>query len=293
MTSPALPRVITTVAELRPLLDAQRAAGKSVGLVPTMGALHAGHTSLVEASRRQCDFTVVTIFVNPTQFGPNEDYQKYPRTLDSDLTALAACGTDLVFAPANDEVYRPGHATFVEMHGVALPLEGQRRPGHFRGVATVVLKLFNMVQPDVAFFGRKDYQQTCVIRQLVEDFDLPITIEVCPIVREADGLALSSRNVYLTAAQRQPALVLSRSLRRAAELAAAGEQDAAVILARMHELFFVEPEVRIDYIAVVDPKTLLDVTTIGAKTLAAIAAFVGKTRLIDNRLIGKGADESA
>jgi pantoate--beta-alanine ligase len=282
----ASPRVVTTVAELRPLLAAQRAAGKSIGLVPTMGALHVGHLSLVEASRRQCGFTVVTIFVNPTQFGPGEDFQKYPRMLEADLAALAGCGTDLIFAPATDEVYRPGHATFVEMQGVALPLEGQRRPGHFRGVATVVLKLFNMVQPDAAFFGQKDYQQTRVIRQMVDDFDLRIRIEVCPIVREADGLAMSSRNVYLNATQRRQALVLSRSLSLAEELAAAGEQDAEFILARMQEEFVAEPEVRIDYIALVDPETLLDVKKIDAGTLAAIAAFVGTTRLIDNRLIG-------
>ena len=282
------PRVVTTLAELRPLLAAQRAAGHSIGLVPTMGALHTGHLSLVEASRRQCGFTVVTIFVNPTQFGPGEDFQKYPRTLAADLAALATCGPDLVFAPANDEVYRSGHATFVEMQGVALPLEGQRRPGHFRGVATVVLKLFNMVQPDFAFFGQKDYQQTRVIRQLVDDLDLPITIQVCPIVREVDGLALSSRNVYLNATQRRQALVLNRSLHLAEELVAAGGRDSAVILARMHELFAAEPEVRIDYIALVDRDTLLDVATVSGTTLAVIAAFVGKTRLIDNQLLDAG-----
>lgn len=292
MSQSVSPPVVTTVAELRPLLAAQRAAGRSIGLVPTMGALHAGHVSLVEVSRRQCDFTVVTIFINPTQFGPGEDFQKYPRTLETDLKALTSCGADLVFAPVNDEVYRAGHATFVEMQGVALPLEGQRRPGHFRGVATVVLKLFNMIQPNVAFFGRKDYQQTRVIQQLVKDFDLPIRIEVCPIVREADGLAMSSRNVYLSATQRRQALVLNRSLHLAEELAADGEQDAAVILQRMHKLFAAESEVRIDYVALVDPETLLDVTTVGDKALAAIAAFVGKTRLIDNRLIGKRSAET-
>ena len=221
--SDRLPRVVSSRVELRAALIAARREGKSIGLVPTMGALHAGHVSLVEASAARCDFTVVTIFVNPTQFAPNEDFRKYPRTLESDLAALAGHGVDLVFTPPTDEIYRPGHATYVEPSGPALPLEGRCRPGHFRGVATIVLKLFNLVQPDVACFGRKDYQQSLVVRRMVDDFDLPIEICVCPIVREADGLALSSRNVYLDAEARRRALVLSRSLRLADELVEAGQ----------------------------------------------------------------------
>jgi pantoate--beta-alanine ligase len=285
-------QVVRTQQELRASVAAARTMGKTIGLVPTMGALHAGHVSLVDASRAECGFTVVTIFVNPTQFAPHEDFNKYPRTLEADLAKLAGHGVDVVFAPEAAEVYRAGHATYVEMQGVAEPLEGQRRPGHFRGVATVVLKLFNMATPDVAFFGRKDYQQSLVIRRLVEDFDLPIEIRVCPIIREADGLAMSSRNAYLTAAQRAQSLVLSGSLRRAAELVESGERDARMILAAMREMFAAVPEVRLDYLVLVDPDTLADVQTITGPTVAAIAAFVGATRLIDNQLLASGISSS-
>jgi pantoate--beta-alanine ligase len=281
-----MPNLVTSRDQLRQAIAAARRAGKSIGLAPTMGALHEGHLSLIDASRRECGFTVATIFVNPTQFGPNEDFQKYPRTLEADLEKLGARGTDLVFAPESvSELYQPGHATHVEMQGVALPLEGERRPGHFRGVATIVLKLFNLVQPDVAFFGRKDYQQSLVIRRMVADLDVPITIRVCPTVREADGLAMSSRNAYLSPTDRGRALVISRSLRRAAELVAAGERDAAIVLAQMQAIYATAPEVRIDYAVLVDPDTLAPVERIGGPTLAAIAAFVGSTRLIDNEIL--------
>jgi pantoate--beta-alanine ligase len=284
--SSRLPRVVSSRDELRAAVRAARHDGKSIGLVPTMGALHAGHVSLVDASAARCGFTVVTIFVNPTQFGPSEDFRKYPRTLDSDLAALAGHGVDLVFAPPTDEVYRPGHAMYVEPEGPALPLEGRCRPGHFRGVATVVLKLFNMVQPDVAFFGRKDYQQSLVVRRLVDDFDLPIEICVCPIVREADGLAMSSRNAYLDSNARRQALVLSSALQLAEELIQAGQRDAKAVLLQMRTLLATEPEVRVEYVVLANPETLVDVERIEGPTVALIAAFVGTTRLIDNQLLG-------
>jgi pantoate--beta-alanine ligase len=280
-------RLVTTREVLHSELAKARRAGRTIGLVPTMGALHAGHLSLAEASRLECDFTVATIFVNPTQFGPHDDFQRYPRTLDSDLDALASVGVDLVFAPEVPEVYRPGHATHVEVRGPAEPLEGRFRPGHFRGVATVVLKLFNLVLPDRAYFGQKDFQQSLVIRRMVADLDLPIEVRVCPIVREPDGLAMSSRNAYLTAQQREEALVLHRSLRRAAELVAAGERDAKAVLDEAQKLFAAVPDVRIEYFTLVDPETLEDVERIDHKTLAAIAAVVGTTRLIDNLVIGQ------
>ncbi|MHB1038476.1 MAG: pantoate--beta-alanine ligase [Pirellulales bacterium] len=283
---PDLPQVVTTRAELRAAVAAARRHGSKIGLVPTMGALHAGHLSLVDASAGECDFTVVTIFVNPTQFGPNEDYRRYPRTLQADLELLRPHRVDLVFAPPVEEMYRPGSTTTVDVGAVAEPWEGRCRPGHFRGVATVVLKLFNLVGADIAYFGQKDYQQTAVIRRMVEDLDVPIAIRVCPTVRQEDGLALSSRNAYLDAAARQRALVLSKSLELAAELAARGERRAAAIRSRMEELFAAAGEVKIEYIALADPDTLQEVAEVTRPTLAAVAAVVAEVRLIDNRIIG-------
>ncbi|HVW38121.1 MAG TPA: pantoate--beta-alanine ligase [Pirellulales bacterium] len=277
--------VASTPGELRAAIAAARAKGQSIGLVPTMGALHAGHLSLIEASRRECDFTVVTIFVNPTQFGPNEDFERYPRTLDADLAAIRSVGADLVFAPALADMYGPRHATFIEMHGPAEPLEGQFRPDHFRGVATIVLKLFNLATPDRAYFGQKDYQQTLVVRRMVADLDLPIDVRVCPIVREPDGLAMSSRNVYLSATEREQALSLSRGLRRAEELFLSGERDAETILAAMRGVFESAPLVRLEYLVVADPETLHPLDRISDRAVVAVAAFAGKTRLIDNHLL--------
>lgn len=279
------PQLVTSPETLRSELDAVRRAGRRIGLVPTMGALHEGHLSLVRAARAECDFTVVSIFVNPSQFGPNEDFAKYPRTLENDVALLAGCGADLVFAPSSDAVYRPGHDTWVEVGTAAKPLEGVCRPGHFRGVATIVLKLFNMVQPDAAYFGQKDYQQALVIRRMTSDLDLPVTVRVCPIVREADGLAMSSRNRYLSPAARQRALALSRSLQRAIDLAANGERSAQVIAAEMRHVINTVHDVRIDYIAVVDPDTLEPLETIAGRALAALAVKIEDTRLIDNCLL--------
>ncbi|MCY2992433.1 MAG: pantoate--beta-alanine ligase [Planctomycetota bacterium] len=280
------PRVVTTAAELRAAVAAARAAGKSIGLVPTMGALHAGHLTLARASSAECGYTVVTVFVNPTQFGPREDFGKYPRTLDADLAALAGTGADLVFAPASDEMYPGDFSTYVDPPRAAQRWEGERRPGHFRGVATVCLKLFNLARADVAFFGHKDYQQSLVIRRLVADLNVPITIRVCPTVREADGLALSSRNRYLNAKQREQAVALWRSLQRAAELVRQGQRHAETVQQEMGRVLREAGVSRIDYVALVDPETLEPLTEIAGPVIALIVAYVGDTRLIDNlRLI--------
>jgi pantoate--beta-alanine ligase len=283
VTSP--PRAIASAVELRKETAQARRAGKVIGVVPTMGALHAGHISLVDAASRECGFTVVTIFVNPLQFGPNEDYARYPRTLEADLELLAGHGVDLVFAPTAESILRPGRVTHVEVDGVTQPWEGQHRPGHFRGVATIVLKLFNLVQPDRAYFGRKDYQQSLVVRRMVEDLDLAVHVEVCPTVREADGLAMSSRNRYLSADERQRALAISASLRLDRQMVEQGSTDARAIIDRVQALLKAA-DLTIDYIALADPETLESVAVIDRPVVAAIAARVGKTRLIDNELIG-------
>ena len=279
------PRLVTTLAELREAIAVARRQDKKIGLVPTMGALHEGHLSLVRASQAECGFTVVTISVTPSQFGPAEDYRRYPRTLDADLEALAGLGTELVFAPGDEDVYPAGYSTWIDVGGVARPLEGEHRPTHFRGVATIVLKLFQMVGADVAYFGQKDYQQALVVRRMVEDLNVPIAIRVCPTVREADGLAMSSRNAYLSPAEREQAVVLSSSLGLAQELVARGERDASVIATKMRDLILSAHPARIDYVAVVDPETLEPVTEIRGRVLAALAVGIGRTRLIDNCLL--------
>jgi pantoate--beta-alanine ligase len=261
-----------------------RSAGRSIGLVPTMGALHAGHASLVEASRRQCGLTVATVFVNPTQFGPGEDFSRYPRTLEADMALLGRHGADLVFVPATEELYPPGDEARVDVGSLARPWEGQCRPGHFEGVATVVLKLFLLAQPDVAFFGRKDYQQSLVVRQLVKGFLLPIEIRVCPTIREPDGLALSSRNRYLSADDRQRALALSRSLRLAAELVRQKKLEPRAIEERMKgEL--TAAGLAVDYAVLSDPQTLVPIDRLDRPMVGLVAARAGATRLIDNEPI--------
>lgn len=279
---PTRPRLITTVDALRAALSTLRGAGKRIGLVPTMGALHEGHLSLVRASQEECDVTVVSIYVNPSQFGPTEDLARYPRMLQADLDALAGCGAEVVFGPADEQVYRPGHATWIEVGGVAEPLEGRIRPGHFRGVATVVLKLLQMVQPDVAYFGRKDYQQLLVIRQMVADLDVPVEVRGCPTVRESDGLAMSSRNAYLRPEARRRARTLRQSLARAEELVAAGQRNAEGIARQMRDILLAAAPIEIDYIALVHPETLQPVAEITAPTAALLAARIEATRLIDN-----------
>jgi pantoate--beta-alanine ligase len=281
----ALPRptLVTTVEQIRRAVAAARAEGRSIGLVPTMGALHEGHLSLVRASKGECGATVVSIFVNPSQFGPTEDLAAYPRALEADLDSLAICGTDLVFAPDTDEVYGEGYATWVEVGSVARPLEGECRPTHFRGVATVVLKLLNVVGPDRAYFGEKDYQQASVIRRMVADLNVPTVVRVCPIVREPDGLAMSSRNAYLAPDARRQAVVLWKSLCLGAELVQGGERDPRTIIRRMREVIESAADARIDYVALVDPETLEPVERIDGAVLAALAVRIGATRLIDNR----------
>ena len=279
------PHVVSTLAQLRQALNAARAAGQTVGLVPTMGALHEGHLSLVRACRAECGFTVVSIYVNPSQFGPREDLARYPRTLQSDLEALAGCGADLAFVPCDEEVYAAGYDTWVEVGSVARPLEGECRPGHFRGVATIVLKLLNLVGPRIVYFGQKDYQQALVIRRMVADLNVPVEIRVLPTVREADGLAMSSRNRYLAPDERKRATSLFESLCLAAELVARGERDAAVIAGKMRTVIGAVQPARIDYVALADPETLEPVEEIGGPTLAAVAAVIGRTRLIDNLLL--------
>jgi len=281
-------RLIATAAEARAAVrDAQR-AGDSIGFVPTMGALHLGHLSLVEASLRDCDRTVVSIFVNPTQFGPTEDLSRYPRVLDDDLRRLEQLGCWLVFAPTEQEMYPNGFESFVDVGSVARPLEGAARPDHFRGVATVVLKLFQMVPADRAYFGQKDYQQTLVVRQLVNDLDVPIEVCVCPTVREADGLALSSRNAYLSDAQRTQASLLWQSLQLAEKDYATGETDVAMIRKKMtqHLAASADTKVEVEYIAFCAAGTVEEVATITGPTVVAIAARIGKARLIDNHVIG-------
>jgi pantoate--beta-alanine ligase len=281
----SVPRIATSVAQLKDALRDLGARSRRVGLVPTMGALHEGHLSLVRAASTECETVVATIFVNPTQFAPHEDLAKYPRTLDADLELLAQENTDLVFLPTNAEVYPEGFSTYVEPSQVAVPLEGTFRPNHFRGVATVVLKLFNMVQPDVAYFGQKDFQQCLVVRRMIADLNLPIEFRVCPIVREPDGLAISSRNRYLTPAERTRALAISRSLTIATELIRQGERSAAVIKAKIEQVMRDAGIDRIDYVAVADPDTLMENQAISRPVILLIAAFVGQTRLIDNCLV--------
>jgi len=278
-------KIVETISETRAACRAAKNRGK-LGLVPTMGALHEGHLSLVRSAKAQCDVVAVSLFVNPTQFGPNEDLSKYPRTFERDLELLQKEGVDFLFAPTTAEMYPPGATTFVNVDGLSEKLDGKSRPGHFRGVTTVVSKLFHIVEPDRAFFGQKDAAQVAVIRKMVRDLDFPVEIVVCPIVRESDGLALSSRNVYLDAKQRKSALVLSRSLQRVREEFDRGERDAARLIAAGKQILSEEPSVRLDYFEIVDPATLDPVAQITRPALVAVAAFVGATRLIDNLLMG-------
>ena len=258
----------------------------TVALVPTMGGLHAGHMSLIRAAAASCDFVAVSIFVNPTQFGPNEDFARYPRTFNADCALAEAEGADVIFAPSVEELYPAGAATFVEVEGLSDRLDGASRPGHFRGVATVVAKLFIAAEPDRAFFGQKDAAQVAVLRRMTTDLLLETEIVVCPIIREADGLALSSRNIYLSAEERAQALALSRAIRAAEALFASGEQRASILIEAARATIAATPEIRVDYIALVDWATLLPVEVAAPGSLFAIAAWVGATRLIDNATLG-------
>ena len=277
--------ITTTVEETRQAVLAASVQGKVVGLVPTMGALHAGHASLIRAARGEAGFVVVSIFVNPTQFGPTEDLSRYPRPFEDDVKLCEAEGVDLIFHPTPEIMYPPSFQTFVEVPELQKGLCGASRPGHFRGVATVVLKLINIVQPDVAYFGQKDAQQARLLMQMVRDLNVPLRIEVCPIVRELDGLAMSSRNVYLDAEQRRNAVVLYQSLRAVRKLIDAGTRDAEALKKHAVNMLEETPGARVDYFAIVDFERLQPIERLQGKVLIALAVYFGTTRLIDNLLI--------
>jgi pantoate--beta-alanine ligase len=278
--------VITSIGDMKAYARLARSGGKKLALVPTMGAVHGGHLSLVRRAKEECQAVVVSIFVNPTQFGPGEDEARYPRDLAGDLVTLGPLGVDVVFSPSVVEMYPQGFETFVEPGQSAASLEGACRPGHFRGVATVVSKLLNIVRPDFAYFGQKDFQQTLVVRRLIKDLNLDVQVVVCPIVREPDGLAKSSRNAYLSAPDRKAALVLHRSLRRAEELFRAGGARADRVLNEMRAVFSAEPRAKLEYAAVVEPVRLEPVEVITPGCVALVAARLGTTRLIDNVFLG-------
>lgn len=278
-------KIIATVQQMVDLAKEFRAQGKRVGLVPTMGYLHQGHLSLAQAARLDCDIVVMSIFVNPTQFGPNEDYEAYPRDLDHDSKLAEQAGVDYLFAPQPGDMYPKGYGTFVNVEGVTEHLCGARRPGHFRGVATVVSKLFHIVQPEKAYFGQKDGQQVAVLRRMVADLNMPVEIIARPIVREADGVALSSRNVYLTPEQRQQAVVLSQGLAKARELFIEGERQADVLTAAVKDVIATAPLAKIDYVQLVDGITMEPISAITREAMVAVAVYFGNTRLIDNVLL--------
>lgn len=275
-------KICATIPETRAACRAARANGQRLGLVPTMGALHEGHLSLVRAAKAQCDAVAVSIFVNPTQFGPAEDLSKYPRQFERDCQLLERERVDILFAPPVEEVYPGGEVTWVLVEGLSEKLDGRSRPGHFRGVTTIVSKLFHILEPEAAFFGQKDAAQLAVIRRMALDLNFPVEIVACPIVREADGLAMSSRNAYLNREERSRALVLPHSLQRAQQEFQAGERIAAKLISAAKEVFASEPQVVLDYFEIVDPDTLDLIERISQKTLVAVAAYVGSTRLIDN-----------
>ena len=278
-------QILTDVAGLQERLAQARANGDRVGLVPTMGALHAGHVSLAKRCNSECRFSVATIFVNPTQFAAGEDLEKYPKTLAEDCRQLQAAGVDVVFAPSTEIMYPNGCSTAVQPPDIAQLLEGEFRPTHFQGVCTIVLKLFNLVQPDRAFFGQKDFQQVAVIRKMVMDLNVPVEIISCPTVRDRDGLALSSRNVYLDSRERKIALSLSKTLKRVRELIGSGQRDTYELMTEMRQQLIDAGVDQIDYVSIADPLTLQVPSIVDGPVVALIAAHVGTTRLIDNCLI--------
>jgi pantoate--beta-alanine ligase len=278
-------KIIKTIPEMKAVIRDHKSAGRTIGFVPTMGFLHEGHLSLVRAARKKADVTVVSIFVNPAQFGPKEDFKTYPRDLNRDSAMLEKEGVDYVFHPEPDEMYPQGYKTYVEVLGLQEKLCGRSRPEHFRGVCTVVLKLFQIVGPDIAFFGQKDAQQAIILRKMAQDLNLDVQVEIMPIVREADGLAMSSRNTYLSPEERAAALVLAKSLEEAKRQIDHGERRAEVILDGMKAMIGQEPLARIDYVEAVDMEDLDPVKKIVKGTLIALAVFIGPTRLIDNIII--------
>ena len=286
-------QVLRSIAEIRRWSRSLRcepgnAIGVNIGLVPTMGALHAGHASLIRAARAECSHVAVSLFVNPTQFGPHEDFARYPRSFEADCALAESEGADVLFAPSIEELYPNGtDSTFVEVPGLGDRLDGASRPGHFRGVATVVAKLLIAAEPDRAFFGQKDAAQVAVLRRMAADLRFAAEIVVCPIVRDADGLALSSRNAYLSPAERAQALALSRAIRCVESLFAAGERNAPALITAARQILAAEPAIRVDFIELVDWSTLEPVKTAATGTLFAVAAYVGATRLIDNAILSQ------
>lgn len=280
-----LAQVATTIAEIRAAVTAKRQSGKTIGFVPTMGALHEGHAALIRAARAASDFVIVSIFVNPTQFGPKEDFAKYPRTLEADQKISTDAGAELIFAPSVEEMYPERSVTFVEVKELDVELCGPRRPGHFRGVCTVVLKLFNIVQPDVAHFGAKDYQQAQIIRQMVRDLNVTVEVRVEPTVRESDGLAMSSRNRYLSPAERATAPAIYKALQGVRARAQGGEIDVARLESALAAELLAIPGVRLDYARIVTADTLQPLSRLDRPSVAAVAVFLGTTRLIDNLVL--------
>lgn len=278
-------KIIETVKEMRDFIKQAKGQGKTIALVPTMGSLHEGHLTLMRRAGEVCDIVVASIFVNPTQFGPNEDFDKYPRDLTGDSQAAASAGVQVIFHPKVKEMYPDGYASFIEIEGITEKLCGLSRPGHFRGVATVVNKLLNIIEPDKAFFGQKDAQQVLVLQRMVADFNINVSLEVVPIVREADGLAMSSRNAFLSAEERRAGLVLSRSLKLAEELVAQGERNVETIRSKVMEKIQTEKLAACDYVEIFNYPALQEISILQDKAILALAVRIGKTRLIDNTIL--------
>ncbi len=277
--------VIRSIKKLSCYIKGQKKKTKTIGFVPTMGYLHEGHLSLVRRARKETDTVVMSIFVNPTQFSPHEDFKEYPRNLKRDIKLAESCGVDVIFYPSVKSMYPEGYLTYVNVEKITSVLCGRSRLGHFKGVCTVVTKLFNLVQPDIAYFGQKDFQQAVVIKRMVKDLNIPVKIRVCPIIREKDGLAMSSRNTYLNEREREDAKVIYKALCKAKEMILEGERNLKVVTGKMKNLILSKPTSKIDYIAIVDTENLNPLEEIKGKILVAIACWIGKTRLIDNLII--------
>ena len=278
-------KVVDTISRMNTLIKILKKEGKSIGLVPTMGYLHEGHLSLARSAKKHTDVVVMSIFVNPIQFGPKEDFRKYPRNLKHDEALAASAGVDVIFTPSANEMYPAGYSTYVNVEGMTETLCGASRPGHFKGVTTVVAKLFEIVRPDIAYFGQKDAQQAMVIKRMAGDLNMGLEIKVMPIVREFDGLAMSSRNAYLSLSERKDAIVLCASLMMAKDMAKSGEKNPGKIMKAMKKLIGGVKSARIEYISAVDPATMKEIKTISGEVLFALAVFIGKTRLIDNIVV--------
>jgi pantoate--beta-alanine ligase len=277
--------ILKTIDEIREIISEAKSSGKKIGFVPTMGALHEGHFSLIRAAKKQCGFVVVGIFVNPTQFGPGEDIDKYPRPFDADVKACKKEGVDVVFAPTAEQMYPEENLTWVDVEKLSAPLCGKSRPGHFRGVATVCCKLFNIVQPDVAFFGQKDAQQAIIIQRMVADLNVPLKIVVCPTIREIDGLAMSSRNQYLKPDARKDTALVYAALQEAEVFIAAGERKSKMLISEMEKILKISKQIKIDYISIVEAQTLGELDEVKGKVLIALAVKIGQAWLIDNIII--------